>query len=710
MTVILDNPFLPVRWEHHGNEHPLIWFSETAEKISQDKSTYVAGTRGTGKTTLLKSICWKDLLENPSLNYQKTLGDMDHLGIYIRFPEHISSSLGHIDWQELFPGLSENELEEQYFFSLAVEATCIAHVLEAIVALRIAEKIKLSAISEIEICKTLIRKFPKLDNFCDQSPRSFQNIRDLLKNLVRRMNEASRRGTLSHLLSYLPKREPLELLNEATILLNKKCKTMYFNDRDNKLLFKFCLDDCEVLNVSQRKTINSMVRNSKQPVSWVICSVGDAVADSETFHLNQKVDADDRNVIVLNERKDREFEEFCTVVMNMRIELAKKGTLKGLALNQKGTEQLISIEKKFGTTRINDIINEMVNGSKKEEAHYIKSAANLVQKKRYNIETSQNKKTGKRKVLTPPYYEAYILMLWFEKRESYSQVITKSDLDSLDKRVKKLSDQKFHDTVRRKNVAAMLQIARRLKVRSIPFFGKNAIISMADGSIRDFLEILAFIFEEHKKDCLKKNSESCYTKILSQFSQPNRKIKNDVQAVGLNAASKAFYDGMGLRTLAEEDRVLKLVEFLGKYTKHLQSDPKSLQPLKSCERGIFTLDFSRRERLDQTAEDIDEVRELLWHAEMSGYLRRVDKTPSNMPTHLAAPDKSGTIVSYRLHKRFSPKFMFSYRGGLEGVQLDVDGIAAMSGLYGNSLSFSQWLRKQPKNVELSGIQLRLDLV
>ncbi len=60
MNVAALNPFRPTRWEHHSDGQPLIWFTAEAEQLAGDKSTYVYGTRGTGKTTLLKGICWED--------------------------------------------------------------------------------------------------------------------------------------------------------------------------------------------------------------------------------------------------------------------------------------------------------------------------------------------------------------------------------------------------------------------------------------------------------------------------------------------------------------------------------------------------------------------------------------------------------------------------------------------------------------------------
>ena len=46
MTSGAINPFRPTRWEHHTDGRPLIWFTEEADELSADKSTYIHGTRG----------------------------------------------------------------------------------------------------------------------------------------------------------------------------------------------------------------------------------------------------------------------------------------------------------------------------------------------------------------------------------------------------------------------------------------------------------------------------------------------------------------------------------------------------------------------------------------------------------------------------------------------------------------------------------------
>ena len=89
----ITNPFRPTRWEHHRDGKPLLWFTKTANELAAPKSVFIYGSRGSGKTSILKSICWEDLAGNDSLRLQRNIADFEHIGIYIRFPDHISQSL-----------------------------------------------------------------------------------------------------------------------------------------------------------------------------------------------------------------------------------------------------------------------------------------------------------------------------------------------------------------------------------------------------------------------------------------------------------------------------------------------------------------------------------------------------------------------------------------------------------------------------------------
>ena len=149
------NPFRPTRWEHTRDDNQLIWYTSAAAILAGEKAVYVRGSRGSGKTTLLKSGCWEDLAKNASLRMQRSLGDFDHLGIYIRFPDHISASFSRNAWQSAYPNAPEPDLEYHRLFSLVVELTCIEKALSAIHELRVLNMLTTSPLQELDVVNTL---------------------------------------------------------------------------------------------------------------------------------------------------------------------------------------------------------------------------------------------------------------------------------------------------------------------------------------------------------------------------------------------------------------------------------------------------------------------------------------------------------------------------------------------------------------------------
>lgn len=698
-----ENPFLPTRWEHHGSNLPLIWFSETAKKITGDKPTYIAGTRGSGKTTLLKSICWEDLVNNPSLQAQRTLTDLDYIGIYVKFPEHISTSIGTQDWSEIFPNISESEAEANSFFSLVVECICIDKALSAVSELRQSKKLHVSAEDEVEFCHTICEEYPNLEQFSDLRPASFDQLARLMRNLVRRMNEASRRGTISRLAAHLPSREPLELLRDVTSFLNRRCELIGKNKRF-KPAFKFCLDDSEVLNSQQRMTINSMVRNSRHPITWVICSVGDAVASVDTYLDNQKMAEADRRILLLNDRDPKEFASLCEVVANMRLLMAKYPAASAFSKLQSDNFKELSLKNKFGETLVNEMIHGIVTRSVKKEKHILIKGAKLLESKMNTY--SKPKKGSKTKAL--PYAQTYLLMLWQGREESFAIELDESQLEGIEEKANKLKIPSFNAWLRRKYVAALLNIADMLDTKNIGYTGFDALISMSDGSIRDFLEIMAEVFKEHANDLRKSNKSITTEEIISRFQKSNQKLSPSVQSAAFQSASKSFLDGAGLVTTSEAGAMVNLINFLGSYTSYLQSNSKTTSSIRFCERGIFTINIGRRMDLFSSAEQLEELLELLWQAELSGYIRRIDVSRNSIPeNNLVKADSIGP-TTFRLHKRLAPHFLFSYRGAYEGVRIDPNHLWQTIGDGNRQIKFGEWIDGHGPSDELSGIQIPMD--
>jgi hypothetical protein len=661
------NPFRPTRWEHHTDGRPLIWFTAEAEELSADKSAYIHGTRGTGKTTLLKGICWEDLCHNESLRMQRKLADFKNIGIYIRFPDHISASMSFTDWASLFPNVQSPEYEFYSFFSAAVEAICIERVADACHQLRELGEIEVTAAQELQLVADFVAEFQGVVGFGPRAPVTFLDLARTLRLMVSAMNRACGRGTVGELVDSLPQREPYRMLAYFT---ERACAALRLktNVGPQTVGFKFCLDDCEVLSPLQRKSLNSLVRLSRAPCSWVVSSVGGGRDDSDTFIASQPLTDADRRVISLDGRDEAEFRQLCQSVVSLRLIFSLPQPVRP-ALNQVGVASFFDLQQRLGQWDVNDMMGALVGRSARPAAGLLRKGAeqllSLMRKKKKKISPRYDA-DGDRL----PYYEAYVLMLWRGREDSFKTALEPDDVAKLATFVDSFGLPAFEAWLRRKQRGAFLHFATSLGTRRLPLAGANVIVSLADSSIRDFLEIMGEVYEAYvtaQKWDVKEPTN------LSRFATSRTPIANSVQANGIYAASDSYFEGVSRRSEIDTDVVSRLLAGLGEYTSLLQTSPSDPRTLSTTERGVFFIDYASLLGADGLPESAKFVNAAVRQAELAGYLRAVEirRHPAR---HVDGQFRS---VAFRLHRRFSPRFRFSYRGAYEGVALDPHDIAAL---------------------------------
>ena len=648
------NPFKPTRWEHHSDGMPLIWFTDTANDLVGEKSVFVYGSRGSGKTTLLKGICWEDLAFNASLRIQKQVSDFSHLGIYIRFPDHISASFSEKALVDTFDSAPEPELEFHRFFSLLIECVCIERLLETFHELRILGELSYTPKQELTLVDDLIKEHSKLTNYASGDLTTFVDLARCFRSLVRNVNQAFSRGQLKAIADDLPPREPYELLAFVTQRLSG-IGHLRSQLGEHNPSFKFCFDDCEVLNKIQRKSLNSLVRQSRTPVSWVIASVGKSQWASETFLNSQPLTDADRSIISLDRRPKEDFKSLCEAVVSMRL-LFSLPDHDRPTLGADELKSFFSLDLRLGAMDVNGMIAKLIAKSNRPIAKQLECAASALQ-------DAQIKANPKRK-LPPnlPYYETYILLHWRGGERSFKTSFGEEDIARLPEMAELLVEAKFGGWLRRKQVNALLQLSNKLGVKRIPLSGARNITTLADGSIRDFLEVMGEIFDEfvahHKWEVNAKDN-------LTRFAASRSKISDSIQTRGIYNASESYLNGISSRSDIDGDLVTRLVNGLGYLTSFLQSNPTDPRVLAFAERGIFIIQPEIVP--ERNSMDIKDTLSTLRQAELAGYLRPVET--NRIPRRISSR-ADDTLLAYRLHRRFSPHFRFSFRGAYEPFKLE----------------------------------------
>lgn len=659
------NPFRPTRWEHQRTGHHLIWFPRTGEALTGDKSVYVRGSRGSGKTTLLKSICWEDLTANPSLRLHRKFEDFDFIGVYIKFPDHISASLSYSNWAKIYPNAPSPEFEMHRFFSLAVELVCAERCLTACHELRLRGALALPPGGEYKLVSTVVDEFPKLGRFGDP-PTSFLSLAQTCRHIVREMNQACGRGTVQRLEELLPPREPGQLLIYVADKLASILRLT--GDRPPRAVgFKLCLDDSEVLSPVQQRSLNTLVRVSSYPISWVVSSVGSFFDTSDTFIGQQPLTDHDRRIETLDSRDPEEFRALCQAVLSLRLYFSVSDETR--AAYDRPIEEFFPLKDRLGRRDINDLFDVIIRASTSPIASRVAHVADSLREAlrnrylRYKAKYPQQSSDF-------PYYQAYVLLLWNGREDAFSTSFGPDDEAKVPNLANLFEDPAFEAWLRRKQSAALLHFAGSLGFRRLPYGGVPMISALADGSVRDFLEIVGEIFEIY---CARQKIDREDVTALDRFATSRTQIGWPIQQRGIYEASATYLSGISNRSELDASIVTQFIDGLGQYTAALQSNPNDPITLGRAERGVFTVRFPRKILEEESSRTSDEgmVWGVIRQAELAGYVRTIGVRLAAGAGRLSL-DSDARIINFRLHHRFAPHFRFSHRGAYEPVAVTVE--------------------------------------
>lgn len=384
--------------------------------------------------------------------------------------------------------------------------------------------------------------------------------------------------------------------------------------------------------------------------------------DSETFITSQPLTDADRKVISLDDRPSPDFQALCQSVVSLRL-LFSLPAVKRNALPPEDLASFFQLDQRLGQRDVNDMISIMLKRSGRPLAKQIRAAA-----ERLSLALSKSsRRIAKRYEPTSerlPFYEAYVLLHWSGHEDAFKAEFNEQDVQVIPGYAPRFGESGFDAWIRRKQRAALLQLASKLGFRRLPLAGKNVVVSLADGSIRDFLEIMGEIFEvyvtEHGWD--QKDPEN-----LEKFATSRTQIAGDIQTKGIYRASAAYVDGISHRSEIDVDVISRLVAGLGHYTATLQANGSDPRVLASAERGVFFVDYSIMSAHGTAGNAGRFVEAALRQAELAGYLRSVQL---RRPLRTSQTEPSVRSLSFRLHRRFSPHFRFSFRGAYEPITLD----------------------------------------
>jgi hypothetical protein len=307
-----ESPFTRDRFEYE--EKHLYFLQDEAFKVLEaPKPVYVVGSRGTGKTTLLKALNWRERLVNESLLQQldQNVLHAGLLGTYIKLPE---IQLGLVErWLAQETPELRAALLAMYLDLLFVEDVC-----DAVAKLTVTGKLDLSVEDEQEAVEQIVESNPQ--TFRGAGSQDVRTARELRKAVfeTRRYVEtaAYRHLAPAKIIEQLP-------LSGSPGSFGRRTGEIIAGliaGRDRQLHFKVCFDEGECLSDFQLLVLNSMVRQSKWPVFHVAAFVSQPRLLSETVIPNLTLQHADRNLLLLDQLSPRDFRELAIGVASVRVE------------------------------------------------------------------------------------------------------------------------------------------------------------------------------------------------------------------------------------------------------------------------------------------------------------------------------------------------------------------------------------------------------
>jgi len=545
-----DSPFTLDRFEYE-QEHLYFLQDDVYRELERTKPLYLIGSRGTGKTTLLKALDWRERLHNQSLRSQLDDNPLSggFLGIYLKLPE---IQLGMIDhWLSDQPERNRAEIVSLYLDLLVLE-----QVLDAASDLVAHRHLDVPPDSEIAFAEWLRVEYPKTFPANDEGfPPTFRGIARALRSVRRRLEDGARF------------REPVEAaLREVDLVgqigeLGRRVTKKLYDLPGVGCHFKVAMDEGECLTAFQQLILNTIVRLSTFPLFHVVSFVSLPIEHAATLLPNLTLQRADRILLTLDDLTAQQFKTLSEGVASVRIE------------NRLGAPARFDMENVLGPLDINRILEAILRDSVDPEGRALLEAA---------VSAIDGKGNARDQV--PPIYQTYL------DREMGSPTDEAPAGAAWERRRQESA------RIRKRMVAAYLSICRRF--RATPRYeSADMVLQMSDLCIRDMLNQLHHLFTGADVP-------------LDRFVQS--RIPSAVQNRALRRASDEKARSIPESGVGSPRETGALVRGLAEVTARIQSESATGRHLRSSEMGIFRLDLAasaldRSEGLPRVVEEAAEA-------------------------------------------------------------------------------------------------------
>lgn len=611
-----DSPFKLDRFEYE-RKHLYYLPGDTLNLLESSKPVYIIGSRGTGKTTLLNALSWRERFNNESLKKAlngRNIFKKKYIGIYLKVSEFNVDSFNK--WLS-----EESDDIHGPIFGFYIDLIWIEALSIALSEFILTDYFTANPSEEHQLFEYIYHEHPeigsnaKIPRECTfrQFARSIKKIRQKIES------DAKKRIDPKSLIDDFPVGQVGDLGRSVAKVFAEFCD-QFSKTRNGNWHFKICLDEAECLTPFQRLVINTGVRLSKEHVSFVISYVDALVDITNTLIPKLTLQKADIQLTNLDNMTDNEFKELAEGVASIRI---KKISPKCDSFD---------MEKCFGSLDINSILYDMLSISESSTAKNLLKKASKYSKTPFfenatweELEEVSNKRNLRKKL---PIYQTYII-------DTLNLPILKPEDPKWIKRSQESRE------IRKKMVAAYLSICAELKTE-VKYAFSEMVLQMSDKCIRDFLCQVDEIFKETAL-------------ALERFVKT--KIPVIVQNKALTRASLKKKESISKSQVTAPMEIGRIVDGLARLTAIVQSSPKD-KALRSSERGRFTINASTRNQSTYS-----DTFHLIQEACEAGFLKMISN--------------EGNKWCFRVHTSLAAYYGFSYRGAYYDTILNVADIESL---------------------------------
>lgn len=642
------NPFTPTKFEWESN--PQIWLSPTARSISKNmKPVYISGNRGSGKTTALRSLSTKLILESEFLRNQFGIRNFYWFGLYLQFNRNLQfytdglASSVNASASATQPKISDAEIFAKYF-----EVSLLASFLREVQELEAKSHLHTKGSGERLACKELEAIFGecnipgvrKIDDFSD-ARRLCNKLLDIFlmrdfdysAQFVRRTIQAFSIGRL------------IRFIKEFAI---PALASQHIKSGGEVSLF-ILLDDCESLSLEQQIALNTYIRLTEGDAKWVVSYLSGQFNTVDTTLPNTTLTEADRQVTSLSGMSDSDFQKFCEHVADIRLHSFLDDTR---ARQGDRLPPSFSFDR-FGGFSYNALLEEALKGSQSSAIRRFRTDVSGTKSLLQRVLPKSSLGTFHSSDEEMPYIEHVVIKELSIKVQDFVQT------DGIPSLVKQIA---------RKQAAAVIFTCDMLNRNPI-YGGKNVVSLFADTTIRDFLDLMGAMWDTVGPARTHGASAQSMAARVRYFLNDRTLIPLSAQNLAIRRAASEKAESVEALVSSTEPHIAYFVKGIGHLTRALHSKADRPKALRVPERGIFRVNVEEVDGIVRKVTSDHGFLDMLARMERDGFLKVVD-----------SPKFGSPFAKFRLHRRLCPYFECSPRGAYETVSLSVGDLHTLMSL------------------------------